>query len=198
MAWNRVYASFPLTSPRTRYSGRCRRAERRSSNMSMDCDSCPENVSLTSPGIQFLWNSVISRVSSIVMILDSEGIKSDTALRFVVFPDSVPPTNIMLLLFSTASHRYAITSTLYVPYLISSEGLNGSSLNFRIVIVPPRVVTSFPSVVSRREPSGRVAFIIGCLLYTSDAADDLLCVDLGGRRIIKKKKKQKTKTTYIE
>src|SRR5450756_623451 len=27
-----------------------------------------------------------------------------------------------------------------------------------------------------------------CLLYTSDAADDLLCVDLGGRRLIKKKK----------
>ena len=30
-----------------------------------------------------------------------------------------------------------------------------------------------------------------CLLYTSDAADDLLCVDLGGRRIIKKKKSRK-------
>src|SRR5450756_3102863 len=30
---------------------------------------------------------------------------------------------------------------------------------------------------------------MGCLLYTSDAADDLLCVDLGGRRIIKKKTK---------
>ena len=29
-----------------------------------------------------------------------------------------------------------------------------------------------------------------CLLYTSDAADDLLCVDLGGRRVIKKKNKQ--------
>src|SRR5450756_2789311 len=29
------------------------------------------------------------------------------------------------------------------------------------------------------------------LLYTSDAADDLLCVDLGGRRIIKKKKHHK-------
>src|SRR5450756_2194184 len=28
-------------------------------------------------------------------------------------------------------------------------------------------------------------FIRACLLYTSDAADDLLCVDLGGRRIIK-------------
>src|SRR5665811_2597799 len=30
-----------------------------------------------------------------------------------------------------------------------------------------------------------------CLLYTSDAADDLTRVDLGGRRIIKKKKKLK-------
>ena len=27
-----------------------------------------------------------------------------------------------------------------------------------------------------------------CLLYTSDAADDLLCVDIGGRRILQKKK----------
>src|SRR5450756_888712 len=26
-----------------------------------------------------------------------------------------------------------------------------------------------------------------CLLYTSDAADELLCVDFGGRRIMKKK-----------
>ena len=31
-----------------------------------------------------------------------------------------------------------------------------------------------------------------CLLYTSDAADDLLCVDLGGRRTIKKKPKSTT------
>eukprot|EP00831_Metopus_contortus_P046254 TRINITY_DN37139_c0_g1_i1.p1 TRINITY_DN37139_c0_g1~~TRINITY_DN37139_c0_g1_i1.p1 ORF type:complete len:112 (-),score=30.28 TRINITY_DN37139_c0_g1_i1:89-424(-) len=31
-----------------------------------------------------------------------------------------------------------------------------------------------------------------CLLYTSDAADDTPCVDLGGRRIIKKKKKNKS------
>src|SRR5664279_2932541 len=31
------------------------------------------------------------------------------------------------------------------------------------------------------------AFIIGCLLYTSDAADEEDSVDLGGRRIIKKK-----------
>ena len=30
-----------------------------------------------------------------------------------------------------------------------------------------------------------------CLLYTSDAADERSSVDLGGRRIIKKKKKAK-------
>src|SRR5450756_603146 len=34
---------------------------------------------------------------------------------------------------------------------------------------------------------GREILFKSCLLYTSDAADDLLCVDLGGRRIIKKK-----------
>ena len=44
------------------------------------------------------------------------------------------------------------------------------------------------------------AAAIACLLYTSDAADDLLCVDLGGRRIIKKKKtnKQQLKTYEIQ
>src|SRR5450756_490773 len=38
---------------------------------------------------------------------------------------------------------------------------------------------------------GSIVGLVACLLYTSDAADDLLCVDLGGRRIIKKKKKKK-------
>ena len=33
-----------------------------------------------------------------------------------------------------------------------------------------------------------------CLLYTSDAADDLLCVALGGRRLIKKKTRPSTTT----
>ena len=31
-----------------------------------------------------------------------------------------------------------------------------------------------------------ISVIDSCLLYTSDAADDWSCVDLGGRRIIKK------------
>ena len=34
-----------------------------------------------------------------------------------------------------------------------------------------------------------VVIVCVCLLYTSDAADERSSVDLGGRRIIKKKKK---------
>ena len=36
-----------------------------------------------------------------------------------------------------------------------------------------------------------------CLLYTSDAADERSSVDLGGRRIIKKKKNVKTVSSRI-
>ena len=39
-------------------------------------------------------------------------------------------------------------------------------------------------------PSAR-DYIINCLLYTSDAADERSSVDLGGRRIIKKKNNMK-------
>ena len=38
-----------------------------------------------------------------------------------------------------------------------------------------------------RFPKAPPAWCGGCLLYTSDAADELLFVDLGSRRIIKKK-----------
>ena len=45
---------------------------------------------------------------------------------------------------------------------------------------------------ARRCPRGHCRYAVParlartCLLYTSDAAADLLCVDLGGRRILKK------------
>src|SRR5680860_32610 len=45
----------------------------------------------------------------------------------------------------------------------------------------PKALESHPQ---RGQRGGHGAIV--CLLYTSDAADDLLCVDLGGRRIIKK------------
>ena len=38
----------------------------------------------------------------------------------------------------------------------------------------------------------------GCLLYTSDAADERSSVDLGGRRIIKKKDKQQRRRAHVD
>src|SRR5450756_3232360 len=43
-----------------------------------------------------------------------------------------------------------------------------------------------PNLVKDHQLTSDDAEVVVCLLYTSDAADDLLCVDLGGRRIIKK------------
>src|SRR5665811_2466636 len=45
------------------------------------------------------------------------------------------------------------------------------------------VIEAYNSLDTVNMPAGNT-----CLLYTSDAADDLTRVDLGGRRIIKKKK----------
>ena len=47
--------------------------------------------------------------------------------------------------------------------------------------------------LSQHQPFSREGCLIlvkTCLLYTSDAADERSSVDLGGRRIIKKKKKK--------
>ena len=45
-----------------------------------------------------------------------------------------------------------------------------------------------PSFHAEKTSSGDDAPSFHCLLYTSDAADERSSVDLGGRRIIKKKK----------
>ena len=77
----------------------------------------------------------------------------------------------------------------------SSQNLNesgillGSELALRSGVSVGDAVTVI-SPTGSMTPLGMIpksmSFIV-CLLYTSDAADDLLCVDLGGRRIIKKK-----------
>ena len=50
--------------------------------------------------------------------------------------------------------------------------------------------------LQRIDMRGRIgAKEIACLLYTSDAADERSSVDLGGRRIIKKKKEMRTRVS---
>src|SRR5450756_420021 len=46
------------------------------------------------------------------------------------------------------------------------------------------IFTEIHPIRAKNKKIARTARAITCLLYTSDAADDLLCVDLGGRRII--------------
>ena len=52
-----------------------------------------------------------------------------------------------------------------------------------------RNVTRYAGVIYELDEHHSVYASYTCLLYTSDAADDMQCVDLGGRRIIKKKKR---------
>ena len=56
-----------------------------------------------------------------------------------------------------------------------------------------------PAIRKARQASGvgRRRHGRACLLYTSDAADERSSVDLGGRRIIKKKNTQDTSGTII-
>src|SRR5450756_3255037 len=60
-----------------------------------------------------------------------------------------------------------------------------------VVAEPLSDVLADPVAWAKKAQEEWGADLIACLLYTSDAADDLLCVDLGGRRIIKKKKKDR-------
>ena len=50
-------------------------------------------------------------------------------------------------------------------------------------------VNSLPLDVLSLADSEALGLFASCLLYTSDAADERSSVDLGGRRIIKKKKR---------
>ena len=61
------------------------------------------------------------------------------------------------------------------------------------VSIKTRILFSFLVVILTLSVSIALLGYYVCLLYTSDAADDLLCVVLGGRRITKKKKQKQTK-----
>ena len=53
---------------------------------------------------------------------------------------------------------------------------------------PRRLAVGAGTVTQVGDWAGKTSstLVSACLLYPSDAADGLLCVDLGGRRIIKK------------
>ena len=55
----------------------------------------------------------------------------------------------------------------------------------------PRIIAVVTAIAQNQNMTSR-----NCLLYTSDAADERSSVDLGGRRIIKKKTTQKNRRAY--
>ena len=84
------------------------------------------------------------------------------------------------------------------PTLESSAIKSADSVDSRYLFLSKKTLDpvdeeQFLKTISRESLKGGKAISSPyfCLLYTSDAADDLLCVDLGGRRIIKKKNKKK-------
>ena len=69
--------------------------------------------------------------------------------------------------------------------------LGGSKNHLRIMIDAPKEMNVVRSKVIENnvtdpEEKANLPHYYACLLYTSDAADDRISVDLGGRRIIKK------------
>ncbi|CZR99706.1 hypothetical protein CDFC105_64555 [Clostridioides difficile] len=80
-----------------------------------------------------------------------------------------------------------------MPSLVGSEMCIRDSNNYIHQFNGPVYGTALENAVSFNDIEAQANFALilgneGCLLYTSDAADDMQCVDLGGRRIIKKKK----------
>ena len=77
-----------------------------------------------------------------------------------------------------------------IRYLVRSRGLGDVYKRQRYVHLTTPEVGRVDALLDRFDDFLRVVLASqhhGCLLYTSDAADERSSVDLGGRRIIKKK-----------
>ena len=96
--------------------------------------------------------------------------------------------------FSDATKQKVLAARDEVGYVpnASARSLKRGTTTMIGVIVPSLRNPYFGDIVQRMQEV--LPENVSCLLYTSDAADEEDSVDLGGRRIIKKKtKKQRTK-----
>eukprot|EP00831_Metopus_contortus_P003789 TRINITY_DN11394_c0_g1_i2.p3 TRINITY_DN11394_c0_g1~~TRINITY_DN11394_c0_g1_i2.p3 ORF type:complete len:103 (+),score=35.85 TRINITY_DN11394_c0_g1_i2:260-568(+) len=85
----------------------------------------------------------------------------------------------------------AMAAESYMKSLRNGKLRRPVAFSLALVLILTAVMTGPISTMRHQIP--HVLCVDTCLLYTSDAADDTPCVDLGGRRIIKKKNKKKTK-----
>jgi len=95
--------------------------------------------------------------------------------------------------FKESLSNSAVIEEFIVGDEVSVESISWKGEHF-ILSITDKVTTGPPHFVElahhqpSQQPQNILEEIKSCLLYTSDAADDMQCVDLGGRRIIKKKK----------
>src|SRR5450756_614059 len=105
---------------------------------------------------------------------DTEKSFTDEIASFLKIFEAVPAVIACDLHPDYLSSRYAV----YYQKSLNKAFQNANKTEQEIQIIQVQHHHAhFASVLAEHEV---------CLLYTSDAADDLLCVDLGGRRIIKK------------
>mgnify|MGYP003381651552 CR=1 FL=1 len=87
-----------------------------------------------------------------------------------------------------------------IRYLVRSRGLGDvykRQMQARASWMRSNPLTRVNVAMRETQATRAVREMQGCLLYTSDAADERSSVDLGGRRIIKKKKQSWTRVcTY--
>ena len=88
---------------------------------------------------------------------------------------------------SPASYNAAVRRAAPAVVNVYNRALNSTSHN-QLTLGSGVIMDQRGYILTNKHVINDADQIIVCLLYTSDAADDLLCVDLGGRRIIKKKK----------
>ena len=120
--------------------------------------------------------------------MDESATIVDIDPRFIVRVDfykgGIPIPVMYPIMLAAGKKRLAISNTGLIDK--SETTLNCTDEDVRYAIIQVKAPSG-----TKRQTRLHITENMPCLLYTSDAADDLLCVDLGGRRIIKKKKKSK-------
>ena len=112
-----------------------------------------------------------------------------------------------MLVFLSLSLRFVLCTSVFVFFqaedgirdLVRSRGLGDVYKRQFASLAPP--ATTRQARRTTKSPSysvsaTRAVLSWTCLLYTSDAADERSSVDLGGRRIIKKTKRQSLARRY--
>ena len=143
--------------------------------------------------------AVVWMIPIYAMVSTSLKTQEEVALQRYLTPPQKPQFSNYLKAFNSLkvglrnSVIISLSSTFLCLLIGTMAGYSLTGFNFRFatplffLIV---VVTFLPYhiiLIPITQLLKSLALLNSCLLYTSDAADDLLCVDLGVRRILKKK-----------